>query len=62
MGVKERIEKKVKGKVIVHVVIGGEVVSRFKTHVAKLIDDRRGVLYDGRVVEKRRGRWVYEPK
>jgi hypothetical protein len=59
---KGRIEKKVKGKVIVHVVIGGEVVSRFKAYIAKLIDDRRGVLYDGRLVERKGGRWVYEPR
>jgi exo-beta-1,3-glucanase (GH17 family) len=59
---RERVEKRIKDKVIVHVVVGNEVVSRFKAYVAKLIDDKKGVLYDGRVVEKKKGRWVYEPK
>ena len=59
---RERVEKRVKDKVIVHVVVGNEVVGRFKAYVAKLVDDRKGVLYDGRVVEKKRGRWVYEPR
>jgi hypothetical protein len=53
---------KKKDKVIVHVVVGGEVVSRFKAYIAKLIDEKRAVLYDGRVIEKMEGRWVYEAR
>jgi uncharacterized protein YcgI (DUF1989 family) len=53
---------KKKDKVIVHVVVNGVVVGRFKAYIAKLVDERRGVLHDGRVIEKREGRWVYEAR